>query len=399
MKTYLRQIMNLPRAVKLLILTEIFLSVASGIISIELNFLLREKGFASDRIGQIVSFGTLVSAAFAFFAGYISVRFGYKFSMVIGCILKSVSIFILVYSSSYEMLVSARMMNGIGECMIYVCLFPYIMSFVDGPLKIMAFTLLFSLQTLAAFVGYLAAGLLPNIMPSYRQIVLVSAFTVAVVAGMRFFLPKPMHEQKAPAKVRHTTYRYLREKYVIAYFLYVFVGYAAFMLSYSMINLICRDYFSMPDNKIAYIIGMISLFTGVLLFLTPVVVEKLNRFRLNFISMILLTFLYPAIGFLPREFYVVLVVIVSISFFIMAGFIDGPMLEMISDEEKGSFSGCKLLMNYLGISAGTLTAGWILNSFSHYSLIYFISGALVVMQIIIYLFGMRRQLEKGVESI
>ncbi|MEI8200479.1 MAG: MFS transporter [Eubacteriales bacterium] len=399
MKTYLRQIMNLPRAVKLLILTEIFLSVASGIISIELNFLLREKGFASDKIGQIVSFGTLVSAAFAFFAGYISSRFGYKFSMVIGCILKSVSIFILVYSSSYEMLVSARMMNGIGECMIYVCLFPYIMSFVDGPLKIMAFTLLFSLQTLAAFVGYLAAGLLPNIMPSYRRIVLVSAFTVALVAGMRFFLPKPMHEQKAPAKVHRTTYRYLRQKYVIAYFLYVFVGYAAFMLSYSMINLICRDYFSMPDNKIAYIIGMISLFTGVLLFLTPVVVEKLNRFRLNFISMILLAFLYPAIGFLPRVFYVVLVVIVSITFFIMAGFIDGPMLEMISDEEKGSFSGCKLLMNYLGISAGTLTAGWILNSYSRYSLIYYISGALVVMQIIIYLSGMRRQLEKGVESM
>jgi len=393
MKTYLRQIINLPTAVKLLILTELFLSIASGIISIELNFLLREKGFTSDKIGQIVSYGTLISAAFAFFAGYISSRFGYKFSMVIGCILKSVSIFILVYSNSFEMLSFARMMNGVGECMIYVCLFPYIMSFVDGPLKTMAFTLLFSLQTLAAFLGYMAAGLLPNIMPSYSRIVLVSAFTVAVVAGMRLFLPQPVHEQKTPVRLRRITHQYLKEKYVIAYFLYVFVGYAAFMLSYSMINLICRDYFSMPDSKIAYVIGFISLCTGILLFLTPVVVERLNRFRLNFISMVLLGILYPAIGFLPRGFYIVLVIIVSTTFFIMAGLIDGPMLEMISDEEKGSFSGCKLLMNYMGISAGTLTAGWILHSFSSYSLIYYICGALIVMQIIIYMFGMRGRLE------
>ena len=71
--------------------------------------------------------------------------------------------------------------------MIYVCLFPYLVSFVEGPLKSMAYTLMFSAQTLAVFCGDLLGGALPDVMPSYAMIILIPGVTMAAVAVMRIW--------------------------------------------------------------------------------------------------------------------------------------------------------------------------------------------------------------------
>lgn len=398
MKTYFKQIHALPRVVKLLILTEIFLAAAAGIVSMEQNFLLREKGFSSAQTGSLLSIGMLAAAVFALFAGFLGDRLGCKFSMIAGGILKSAGIFMIACGKTYAFLAFARALYGIGDTMIYVCLFPYLVSFVEGPLKSMAYTLMFSAQTLAVFCGDLLGGALPDVMPSYTTIILIPGVTMAAVAVMRFFLPKPAHEVNRAGKPARAGKSYLKERFVIAYYLYDFFGYTSYMISYGMMNLICRDFFHMTDEKIGYIIGSIALISGALLFVVPAVAVRLNRYRLNAGAILLLLLLYPLCGLSSGLWFAVLLVAASVIQYIMGSFIDGPVLERIPDSEKSGFTGLKMLMNYLGFALGTYAAGWFLENGKGYAPIYYTAAALVFIQLFIYVGGLMRPMEKGCEN-
>ena len=400
MKTYLKQILALPRVVKILILTEVLLAAAAGIVSMEQNFLLREKGFSSGQTGTILSIGMLAAAVFALAAGFIGDRFGYKFSMITGGILKSAAIFMMAFGNTFGVLAVARALYGIGDTMIYVCLFPYLISFVEGPLKSMAYTLMFSAQTIAVFCGDLLAGALPKALPSYSVIVLIPAAAMAAVAVMRVFLPKPAHEvSRAGKPACRAGKNYLKERFVIAYYLYDFFGYTSYMISFSMVNLICRDSFHMTDERIGYIIGSIALVSGALLFVVPAVTVHLNRYRLNAGAILLLILLYPLCGLASGIPFAVLIVSASVIQYIMGSFIDGPILERIPDSEKSGFTGLKMLMNYLGFALGNYAAGWFLESGKGYAPIYYTAAALAFSQLFIYVGGLMGPMEKGRENL
>jgi hypothetical protein len=131
------------------------------------------------------------------------------------------------------------------------------------------------------------------------------------------------------------------------------------MISYGMMNLICRDFFHMTDEKIGYIIGSIALISGALLFVVPAVAVRLNRYRLNAGAILLLLLLYPLCGLSSGLWFAVLLVAASVIQYIMGSFIDGPVLERIPDSEKSGFTGLKMLMNYLGFAlVRTLPAGF-----------------------------------------
>jgi len=398
MRTYLRQILAIPRVVKILILTEVLLAAAAGVVSMEQNFLLREKGFTSGQTGSILSIGMLAAAVFALAAGFIGDRFGYKFSMITGGILKSAAIFMMAFGNTFGVLAVARALYGIGDTMIYVCLFPYLISFVEGPLKSMVYTLMFSAQTIAVFCGDLLAGALPKALPSYSVIVLIPAVAMAAVAVMRIFLPKPAHELNRVGKPARAGKSYLKERFVIAYYLYDFFGYTSYMISFSMVNLICRDSFHMTDDRIGYLIGSVALISGALLFVVPAVTKRLNRYRLNTGAILLLILIYPLCGLSSGLLFAVLIVSASVLQYIMGSFIDGPILERIPDTEKSGFTGLKMLMNYLGFALGNYAAGWFLESGKGYSPIYYTAAALAFIQLFIYVGGLMGPMEKGRED-
>lgn len=403
MKLYLNRIRDLPFIVKFFLLTEFLLYISYAITGMEINYSLSAKGFSSDKIGELVSFGTLAAAGFSLFGGFFSRKIGYKGSLTLGCFIKAAATVLLVYSDGFALITVSRILNGLSDSLICVAVFPYITSFVRGQsLRAMVYTLVFCCQTTAQFAGTMFAGSFYSILPSYNGILLIGAVTVGLAAGLRLFLPRteeviPVRKENARG-LRKWVY-IPRQRHVIAYYLYDFFGYAAYMVSYGMVTLILRDSFGATDGTVGVVLSAVTLSAAVLFFLTPFIATRWNRFRLNAIVLFAVAAIYPFMAFLkpaPNTAvpFAILFVVVTVIQYLISGLIDGPMLETIPENEKGSFSGIKLLVNYLGLGVGSFVAGSLYFAFPGYTAIYLVAGGLILVQVAIYLLGLKRTLDQ-----
>lgn len=382
MNEYIKQITKLPGNVKFFIFTEIIMGLGMGIWNLNLNFFLSSKGMPTDKIGSIVSVGTFSTALFALLCGYFCDRLGYRVSMILGCILKAAAMLGTVAVDSTGYLYFLRGINGLGDCFVMVCMYPYITSLVESKFRNTVYSLTFSTTMLSLFFGNVISGYLSSYLSTYKQSILVSAIIISIGALLRGFLPK-VEKVTMPKGLRIYV---PKQNFVRAYLLYELLGYWGYSLLYSMMNLICRDFLNLPDQDTGLVLGSMTLASGIALFIVPVLSNKFSRTRINTTILIALMLIYVVMIFVRGNAFLIFVILTAAMQCMMGGLIDGPILGRIMEHEKGGFSGLRLLLTNIGNSMGVFTAGKIMKSNNNLSALLICVCVLVLIQLLIFKF-------------
>lgn len=388
MKGYFKEIIKLPYSVKFFIITEIIMGLGMGIWGLNLNLFLLSRGMLSDQIGLVVSVGTFSTAIFAIFAGGLSDSLGYKRCMLAGFLLKVLAMAGTAVVPASILLYLLRGINGLGDCFIMVCVYPYITSLVDEKSRNMVYGLLFSTSMLSLFLGNIISGILTESFRSYGGMILISAVIVCLVAILRFFLPARLGKGTAFS----IKLFFPRQNYIKVYLVYELLGYCCYFLAYSMVNVLCKSNMGLSDGITGLVTGMMTFVSGIAIFSIPVVASKLGRARTNVFLMICLVFLYAVMIVTSGPVFLILIIVTAAMQCMMAGLIDGLMLGLISENEKGSFSGLKLLLQNTGTSVGTFLAGVMIKDMPDLSILYLLVCLLVITQLVLFLRGVMRHI-------
>lgn len=359
-----------------------------GIWSLNLNFFLMSRGMLSDQIGLVVSAGTFSTAIFAIFAGGLCDSLGYKRCMLAGFLLKVLAMAGTAIVPAGILLYLLRGINGLGDCFIMVCAYPYITSLVGEKSRNMVYGLLFSTSMLSLFLGNIISGLLTESFRSYGAMILMSAVIICTVAVLRFFLPARSGSGTA---FRLKLY-FPRQSYIKVYLIYELSGYSCYFLAYSMLNVICKSRMGLSDGITGLVTGTMTLVCGIAIFLIPAVTSKLGRARTNVVLMICLFFLYAVMIFISGPVFLTLIIVTAAMQCMMAGMIDGLILGKVSENEKGSFSGLKILLQNTGTSVGTFLAGVMIKDMPQLSILYLLVCLLIIVQFVLFVRGMLKHI-------
>lgn len=387
---YIKQIFKYPGGVKFFILTEIILGFGIGMWNLNLNFFLSSKGMAAAAIGKIVAVGPLTTALFAVICGFLCSRFGYKKSMLSGCGIKAAAMLWTAFAVPGIMLYAARGLNGIGDCFILVCKYPYITSIVDKNEKNSIYGLFFSVSMFSMFLGNISAGWLLNsikLQNPYHTIIVSSAGIAILVMILRWFLPKNNY-----IKERTKIIYIPRQGFITAYLLFDFLGYTGYFLAYSMLNLIYRDIIGLSVKMTGIVIGLSTVASSAAVFMVTPVATRYGRAKISGRVLSSVTVLYLVMAVSKGPTFIFLAVLTAILQNMLVGLLDGPILNQIPECEKGGYSGLRLFLTNAGTSIGTFASGILLKGNSGYALLYVVVSVLLMVQTLIYFIGFQQKI-------
>lgn len=392
---YIKQILKLPGSVKYFILTDMIMKFGMGIWNINLNFFLASKGMSMSEIGRVVSVGSLSTAVFAVVCGLLCDKNGYKKSMLTGCGLKALAMLWTAFAKPGILLYSARSLNGLGDCFILVCAYPYITSMVRMENKNTVYSLLFATSMFSMFLGNVFAGLCLS-SEGWNNgfvVIIISACIVAAVAVLRSFLPE------TTAKKSNNLKLYLpRKSYIKAYLIFDFIGYAGYFLAYSMMNIIYKEMIGLSIWSTSVVIGFSTVAASLAVFMAPPIRKKYGGVRVSTNILLALVVLYFVMMISKGLIFIILTIFTTLLQNMMVGLVEGPMLSKIPDNEKGGYTGLWLLITQTGATIGAYEAGSILNSTVGYFRIYMVVCAMATVQTLIYFFGFKNEIEHEEKS-
>ncbi|HEU5102287.1 MAG TPA: MFS transporter [Roseiflexaceae bacterium] len=180
-----------PSLRRFLISFPINVIVPFGIIAVLMNLYLLRLGFDVRFIGLMVAVGQLVWAAAAIPAGMFSIRIGLRNGIMLGQALSALGLaLILLVETQPEQLWQLWLIGGqavfmLGTAFITVNIPPYLMAVTGEQERRYAFALVQSLIPATAFLGSLAAGLLPGPIAGWASLTLDDAgpYRIALWTG------------------------------------------------------------------------------------------------------------------------------------------------------------------------------------------------------------------------
>lgn len=218
---------------------------------------------------------------------------------------------------------------------------------------------------------------------------LISVSVTCLVGTLRFFLPAATK----PGKSQSFRFYWPRAGFIRVYLIYELIGYCGYFLAYSMLNLICKSRFGLDDSMTGLVSGLMTLVSGTAIFIIPVFSGKFGRAKMNLALILSLAFLYTIMAFTGGPAFLILAVITAAMQCMMGGLIDGPMLGRIPEQERGGFSGLKLLLQNTGTGSGIFLAGVMLNDGKSLSFLYLMVCMLIILQLVLFLSGVMKQVK------
>jgi MFS transporter, DHA1 family, multidrug resistance protein len=393
MKQYFRSIIQLPFAVKWFLLTEMIFGLGIGIWSVNLNFHLKACGFTDLGIGSLLAFGSVATACFSIFAGWLCDKVGFHPAMMFGCIMKGSGMVLIAFAQGSWLAYAGLLVASLGDAFVLSSEFPFILSFVEEKVKDMVYNLLICSFLFALFFGNIAGGYLPGIafgiMDIYFIPVLISGLFFILLGIVRSSLPKRDVDYTA----KKINLILLKDKKVLLFLLYSVLFSLAVNLLGSMLNIVFRDRFHLEDNTVGLVFSMATAVMFISAFLVPVITKRLKKGNTAIIVMILVIPLLVLMSFASVNLFVILWVIYSFLRLMLPGTVDCQMLQVIPEEYQGSYSGMRIFAASIGNGIGASLAGAILE-YSDYSVLFICCAFVFLMQLITYLFGCHKYLSK-----
>lgn len=383
MKQYLRNIINLPFSVKLFLVTEALFGFSIGIWNLTLNFHLKINGLTDLNIGTVVSFGLFITAVVSIFAGILSDKVGYRPIMLIGCLIEGLGMIFLAFFPDNTLAYIGQFIYGFGYAFILASEFPFITGLVEERFKQLVYNLLIGTYLLAMVFGSIIGGAFPswlhNSKNPYFLAIMVSGICFILMGIGRAMLPA----YRAPQKTKRSFIKIVMNKKILSYIIYGIITSTFLNMINSMLNLVFRDRYKLPDSTIGIIFSVISIAGSIAAFIVPYLAGRFKGANVAVVTMIIQSVVISCMSFAGTYIFSLFIIIRSFVGCITQGNVDSYMLQSVSENERGAYSGVRIFGNNIGMAIGAALAGTFTMGHSYISL-FLTAGGITVIQILIY---------------
>ncbi len=156
--------------------------VILGMRAVLFNLYLLRLGYGPEFVGLANGTGWLLLGILSLPSGWLGTRWGYGKTLAIGFGLEAAALVLLPLASLLSggqrttWLLVTTILHYLGQCLYFVEGMPFLMSAASPRQRRRAFSAQVGLEPLAAFLGSLAAGLLPGIFASWLHLLPESPF-------------------------------------------------------------------------------------------------------------------------------------------------------------------------------------------------------------------------------
>ena len=397
MRHYIRSIFHLPVAVKWFLLTEMIFGLGIGIWSVNLNFHLKACGLNDLGIGSLLAFGSIATAILSVFAGSLCDRIGFHPAMMFGCIIKGCGMIVIALAPNIGTLYAGLLITSFGDAFVLSCEFPFLLSLVETELRDLVYNLLICSFMFAMFFGNILGGYLPGMSFGEKNVYLVAVLISGILFVLLGFARSVLPKKKIEYTAKKLSFRLLKDKKILAFLLYGVLASIAYNILASMLNIIFRDSFHLKDSSVGLFFSMATIVMFISAFLVPVIAKRWKSGNTAILFMAVNIPVLVVMSMAGVQMFIFLWILYSFFRMMIPGTVDCRMLQAISEDMQGSYSGLRIFAISIGTAGGASMAGLILE-YSNYSMILLGCAIFVALQLAVYLFGCRKYLSRDVTA-
>lgn len=289
---YHRQFQSLPANLKLFLMGHALQAFGTSIHALLFNLFLGEAGFKEGAMGSLAATTSMGIALVAFPAAFVLERFPVKPLITLGMFLCSAFYVMQVQSSSMETFTMFGLMGAMGLAIFNVSIAPFIYRHTPPDMRVYAFTLNSAASMGAQLVGFMVGGYLPDLVQAvWTELPRLEAYrwsmTVALIISMASFAFYSRIVKAPIPKVKRNFFGELKEKdwktlgTLIAPKICLALG-AGMIIPF--INIYLSSRFGLKSAAIGVCFGLLQLFMFMGIFLSPILVKRIDRLKFIILS-------------------------------------------------------------------------------------------------------------------
>ncbi|MBY0516522.1 MAG: MFS transporter [Bacteriovoracaceae bacterium] len=363
---------QLPTNLKLFLLGHALMAFGNSVHGLLFNLFLREAGLKEGVMGSLASTTSLGTALMAFPAAFILEKFPVKPLLMLGLVVSTSSYIFQVLSPSVDLYTMFGLIGAMGLAIFNISIAPFIFRHTQPEQRVYAFTINAAVVMGSQLVGYLVGGELPGLMQKiFINLSTLDSFRYSMSAALIVTLvslipysrilkaPIPRNSRKILGQIKEKDWRLLGK--LIAPKVSLALG-AGMIIPF--MNVYLSKKFNLGSATIGGYFGALQLFTFAGIFLSPVIVKRVDRLRFMMITSLL------SVPFMLTMAFASSVSLVMGSFF-MRGMLmnmSGPMTSLF-EMERVKETDCLFVSSMLIFcynSSWTLSSqlgGWVIESY------------------------------------
>lgn len=402
--------LSFNRNIKLFMLANVLIQIGMGVFMVMYNLYIKELGMPETINGKVISMTALASAIMLIPAGFLSDRFGRKWTIVGGAVLGALTLFYRSFAVAELPLVTAAFLTGLFMAFVQVSGIPFLAEHSKASERVHLFSVYFALMTLANVLGSLLGGVVSDALQWLLAMDAVHAIRWSLLFGsllyafgliplLRLNNQKPPREEKVNTRIDIDAADASLSKNLTAIFHFSFASLLIGLgsgLVVPYLNLYFSNRFEASNTYIGLILALGSAMTVVATLIGPLLVNKVGKVKA------MLLFQLLSIPFLILTAYTTSLLLASLGFLLRQALMNAgnPIqsaiaMEVVHDKYKGLANSANQMVFNIGWAAmGPIAAGLVISfgSYWGYAYAFTITAALYCISAIYYyfIFGRRK---------
>ena len=353
-------------------LTYVFLiSLNLGVYKVIFNLYILRLGYSEDFLGLILSLTSIATGVFSIPAAMICDRIGRKRTLLLSCLLLTISLVFLYNTEMKELLMFFSILYGASSALNIVTGSTFMLENSKPLERMYLFSMYQLLYTGATMAGNLVGGAFPAILSrltemdasgslAYRITLMLSLMTIIIS-----FLPLlKIQEEKAVVHQKKRSYIFsslFRSGNVLKMILvYTFFG-LGWGLALPYFNVYLDVILNAGSDEIGIMFSLAEVLMMIALLFLPALTERFGKIRvasivqilsIPFLMLFISTPVLPLVGFA----YVMRSTLMNLANPILNNF----KLEIVSEEERATMNSIAWMTCYVFVGVGTYAGGYIL---------------------------------------
>jgi len=390
---------NFDRQTKLFLLSTLLYGFSFSVWELFFNLYILSRGFSNDMLGLIRSATPLAALLLGLPLGLLSDRIGRRTSMIIGLVIGFVGMLLEIWLLNPLFIFFFGLVQGAGFMLYRVSQSPFIMAASKEENQAMIFSLNFGLLTVAAKIGNLTAGQVPDLLDrlfgvaqgsaaSYQWVITGGIFLAMTSLIPIFMLHKdgkikqqaPLSKPSLRVMVGKLIGRKLARRLAL---INLIMGFgAAILIPY--LNVFLRSKFAIGDQLLGLVFSLSSLLVFLGSMITPWLVNKTKSRIIPTVATqgVSILFLF-SLGFSP----ILWIAAVSLLFRTVLMQMSSPLLENFAmllspQEEQAAISSVRAIGWQLGQAIGIFISGLVQTRFG-FSPLFITTGIMYAISILL----------------
>ncbi|GAB4157332.1 MAG: hypothetical protein Kow00107_06630 [Planctomycetota bacterium] len=273
-------------------------------------------------VSSVYSVSMVAGALLSLPIGYICDHIGRRFVLKSGFYCWLLGLVGMSLFSSASLLVSFSILHGVGMAAVWTAFAPEITELTPPSQHVRAFSANFVMMFAGSVAGYIAGGLLPDVVPflfgegisEYRITMMIGSFCLFPSYRLLSSLPEE-HYSKSRYKLTHAskTERTRRLITTIEVLVPYLLSGVAVGLSTPFINIFLRSYFDLPDHTIGFSLAAVSAIQALLIALIPVFSKAFGRVGIAFASLVLAAPVLASVTWLKSPLLSIVLIVIGVS--------------------------------------------------------------------------------------